>query len=127
MESFNWSDKQIVIADDDNINFELLKLMLKHTNVDVKHFSNGQLIVDYIKDNCSVDLIIMDIQMPVLDGIEATKQLREMNYSGYILALTALSTTKDEKKYKDFGFDEIVEKPVRREAFINLLNSFLGS
>jgi len=125
MNVYNWDDKKIVIADDDNINFELLKLMLKNTNIDIKHFNNGQLVVDYIQNNCDINLIIMDIQMPVLDGIEATKQLRDLNFKGVILALTALNTSKDIQKYKDFGFNAIVEKPVRRESFLKLLDSFL--
>jgi CheY-like chemotaxis protein len=126
MGNYSWDNKRIVIADDDDINFELLKLMLKNTNVEIKHFKNGQLVVDFIQSNCDVDLIIMDIQMPVLDGIEATQKLRGLNYSGIILALTALNTTKDAKKYRDIGFDEIVEKPVRRESFLKLLDSFLN-
>lgn len=125
MGAYKWTGKKIVIADDDNINFELLKLMLKHTDVEITHFSNGQLVVDYIQNNPDIDLIIMDIQMPILDGVEATKKIRYINFTGIILALTALSTTKDAQKYKDYGFDEIVEKPVRREAFLKLLNSFL--
>lgn len=125
MNSYNWANKRIVIADDDKINSELLNLILKNTNVDIKHLNNGQLVVDYIKNNTDVNLVIMDIQMPVLDGIEATKQLRNLNYKGIILALTALSTLKDIQKYKDFGFNEIVEKPVRRESFLKLIDSFL--
>lgn len=126
MNKYNWIDKKIVIADDDMINFELLKLMLKNTNIEIIHFNNGQLVVDYIKNNLDIDLVIMDIQMAVLDGIEATKQLRILNYTGVIIALTALNLAKDLKRYKDFGFNEIVEKPVRREAFLQLLDSFLN-
>ncbi len=126
MSNYFWKSKKIVIADDDYINFELLKLMLKNTSVEIEHFKNGQLVVDYIQDNFDVDLIIMDIQMPVLDGFEAALKLREINYPGVILALTALNATKDAKKYKDNGFDEIVEKPVRRESFLKLLDTFLS-
>ncbi len=123
---YNWSSKSILIADDDLINFELLKLMLRQTGVDIHHVTNGQNAINAIEKDKSTDLVIMDIQMPVVDGIQATVKLREMEYNGIIFALTALNTFKDIAKYKSKGFDEIVEKPVRREVFLKLIDKYLG-
>ncbi len=123
---YNWSSKSILIADDDLINFELLKLMLRQTGVEIHHVTNGQNAINTIEKDKSTDLVIMDIQMPVVDGIQATVKLREMQYNGIIFALTALNTFKDIAKYKSKGFDEIVEKPVRREVFLKLIDKYLG-
>ena len=123
---YNWSNKSILIADDDLINFELLKLMLRQTGVEIHHVTNGQNAINTIEKDKSTDLVIMDIQMPVVDGIQATVKLREMQYNGIIFALTALNTFKDIAKYKSKGFDEIVEKPVRREVFLKLIDKYLG-
>ncbi len=123
---YDWSSKSILIADDDLINFELLKLMLRQTGVEIHHVTNGQNAINTIEKDKSTDLVIMDIQMPVVDGIQATVKLREMQYNGIIFALTALNTFKDIAKYKSKGFDEIVEKPVRREVFLKLIDKYLG-
>ncbi len=123
---YNWSNKSILIADDDLINFELLKLMLRQTGVEIHHVTNGQNAINTIEKDKSTDLVIMDIQMPVVDGIQATVKLREMQYNGIIFALTALNTFKDIAKYKSKGFDEVVEKPVRREVFLKLIDKYLG-
>jgi len=125
MSNYNWKNKSILIADDDILNFELLKLMLRNTDINIIHFNNGQAVIDYFKENSAADIIIMDIQMPVLDGKEATKLLREKGFTLPIIALTALNTSSEQSKYKEIGFDEVVEKPIRKEAFLQLIDKSL--
>lgn len=122
---YNWSEKLILIADDDLINFELLNLILRPTKAKLVHLKNGQLVLDYINTEQAADLILMDIQMPVLDGLKATEQLRSDDYTGIIFALTALNTSVNQQAYMDTGFNEIIEKPVRREAFLKLISQYL--
>ena len=122
--TYNWSQKTIRIADDDFINYELLKLILMQTKVNIQHVKDGQLVIDTIKTEKEFDLILMDIQMPVLDGFKATQMLRLQNYKSPIFALTALNTAVEIKKYKNAGFDEIVEKPIRRELLLQLISQY---
>lgn len=122
--TYNWSQKTILIADDDFINYELLKLILMQTKVNIQHVKDGQLVIDTIKTEKEFDLILMDIQMPVLDGFKATQMLRLQNYKSPIFALTALNTAVEIKKYKNAGFDEIVEKPIRRELLLQLISQY---
>jgi CheY-like chemotaxis protein len=125
MSKYNWKNKNILIADDDILNFELLKLMLRNTDINIIHFNNGQAVIDYFEKNSAADIIIMDIQMPVLDGKETTKMLRENGLTIPIIALTALNTSSEQSKYREIGFDEIVEKPIRKEAFLLLIEKSL--
>jgi CheY-like chemotaxis protein len=119
--SYDWSNKHIVIADDDDLNFELLKLILKQTNADIIHLKNGQEVIDYVDKKHSIDLILMDIQMPVLDGMKATQLLRKQGFTSGIFALTALSVGSN-TGFAHIGFDEIIEKPIRRGPFLKLIH-----
>ena len=94
------------------------------TKVNIQHVKDGQLVIDTIKTEKEFDLILMDIQMPVLDGFKATQMLRLQNYKSPIFALTALNTAVEIKKYKNAGFDEIVEKPIRRELLLQLISQY---
>jgi len=127
MSNYNWKNKSILIADDDILNFELLKLMLRNTEINIIHFNNGQAVIDYFEENSAADIIIMDIQMPVLDGKATTKLLREKGHTLPIIALTALNTSSEQSKYKEIGFNEVVEKPIRKEAFLLLIDKSLTS
>ncbi len=120
---YDWTGKTIVIADDDSINIELIKLMLAKTNADIILFENGELVVSYMESN-SADIIVLDIQMPVLGGFETIKKLKEMGCQSKVIALTALNTSVELKKYKDYGFDQILEKPIRRNVILELLDSY---
>jgi len=123
---YNWDNKSIIIADDDFLNFELLKLILRKTNISITHFTDGQAVIDYINGNNNCDIIIMDIQMPILDGISATIKLRELGLKAPIVALTALNTISEKSKYEKYGFNEIVEKPVRKEMFLKMIERYLA-
>ena len=94
------------------------------TKVNIQHVKDGQLVIDTIKTEKEFDLILMDIQMPVLDGFKATQMLRLQNYKSPIFALTALNTAVEIKKYKNAGFDEIVENPIRRELLLQLISQY---
>jgi CheY-like chemotaxis protein len=117
--------KIILIADDDQINFELLRLILKQTKASIIHLKNGQEVINYHQSKQPIDLILMDIQMPIVNGMEATKILRQSGYTGGIFALTALNTSYESNSFTNVGFDEIIEKPVRREQFLKKISSFI--
>lgn len=121
---YNWQGKNIVIADDDYINIELLNLMIRVTKANIHMFENGQQVVDFISNN-DADIIILDIQMPVLDGFKTSIKLREMKFKGKIFALTAFNTFDNMATYTDCKFDEIIEKPIRRKELLRIISKHI--
>ena len=121
---YNWQNKSIVIADDDSINIELIKLMLQSTKANIHLFDNGQKVVEFVKDN-NIDIIVLDIQMPVLDGFQTAKKLQEMGFSGKLFALTALNTSEDKHKYSKYNFDEVIEKPIRKKELLEIIDKYI--
>jgi len=101
-----------LIAEDDEISFELYKTRLQNFNLDIIHAPNGKVAVDKVKENHKIDLILMDIRMPVLDGYEATKQIREINQDVPIIAQTAFAAIPEHKKVLEMGFTDFFAKPL---------------
>lgn len=122
--TYDWSGKTLVIADDDSINIELIKLMLNKTNANIVLFENGAQVVTYMISN-TADIIVLDIQMPVLGGFETIKKLKEIGCKSKIVALTALNTSVEIKKYEEYGFDQVIEKPIRRNIILESLDTYL--
>lgn len=104
----------ILVADDTPDLRQLLSLYLRKMGLDVLLAENGQEAVE-IAISKKPNLVFMDMQMPVMDGIEAVKALRKQDYTGTVLALTAQSERDRIMAMLDAGCDGYVEKPVRRE------------
>lgn len=108
MERF--SDARILIAEDNLINQKVLQYMLQSLGLNWDVVANGSEAVDFCREN-PVDVILMDVQMPVMDGLEATRILRREGFTPYIIALTANHSVQDKQLCMDAGMDEFVSKP----------------
>lgn len=115
------SVKKILVVDDVSINRTLLKLMLKRHGLDVEEASNGQAALK-ILENWKADMILMDLSMPVLDGIETVRIIRSEGLisDSKIFAVTATQRySRDE--LRDLGFDDLMQKPFKEEELLDLL------
>lgn len=112
-------DKHIVlIAEDGEVNFLFLKMVLTKLpdyNFIIHRAQNGQEAVEICKANDSIDLVLMDIKMPVMDGYEATSQIKKLRPELPIIAQTAYSTEEDIERALASGCDDFVSKPVDSE------------
>jgi signal transduction histidine kinase/ActR/RegA family two-component response regulator len=122
---YNWKDKVILVAEDVSTNFLLVKKSLKKTDVNLIWAKNGQEAVDEFAKNKSIDLVLMDIRMPVMNGLEATRQIKEMNPAIPIIAQTAYAMDGDREKSLDAGCDAYISKPINLKEFISLIAEFL--
>lgn len=111
--------KTVLIAEDNDINQIIINSMLEKSYTDIHTVENGQLAVDFAI-NKHVDVVLMDIQMPVMDGVEACKLIKSSKPNLPIIAITANIYAEDLARYKEVGFDATIAKPFDKD---NLLAS----
>lgn len=122
----NSGNQNILVAEDDNINFLLLKKILELKNYVVLRAKNGQEAVDICKTNSDIDLVFMDIKMPVLSGYEALKKIKEFLPDLPIIAQTAHSSLEDKEKMLHAGFTDYITKPLDKEKIFKLLETIFA-
>lgn len=122
----NWESKKVLIVEDDSFSAELITEFLSTTNVNILYADNGRKAVATFSENIDIDLIIMDIRLPGLSGIEATIEIRKMNPEIPVVAQTAFAMEEDRLKAKTAGFNEFMVKPLDRDEFLKTLAKYLG-
>jgi CheY-like chemotaxis protein len=106
------STRRILLAEDDKSCQKLVVCILKKAGFNVDLAENGNQVIEKVKAN-SYDLILMDMQMPGMDGLTAARTLRQMGFNELpILALTANAFTEDRKRCLDSGMNDFITKPV---------------
>jgi two-component system CheB/CheR fusion protein len=123
----DYSGKTALLVDDNEINQKLAVKMLQKMSFQVECASNGQEAVAKIREK-RYDIVFMDCQMPVMDGYEATKLIRETERSGggprsVIIAMTAHAMQGDREKCLEAGMDDYISKPVKRDSFLEILKN----
>ena len=119
--------RHILIADDVPINRTLLRIILKRNGYKITEAENGKEALEIASDTSDLDLILMDLSMPVMDGIEAVKQIRLLNstQSGLpIIAVTASSLYKNKSSLKERGFNGLLKKPFKEMELLKMLKEF---
>ncbi len=113
---------RVLLAEDDVSLVRLAKVYLDSLNATVDHAPDGRVAVEKASENV-YDVILMDMEMPVMDGFEATSALRAQGYSGKIVAATALDEDSDRQKCIDAGCDAHIAKPYRRDDLAKLFET----
>ena len=115
--------KRILIAEDNDSNFILMTYILKKF-YEFDRARNGQEAVDMVEKN-KYDLILMDIKMPVMDGMEATKLIKEKHPDLPIIALTANAFDSDRQLAFEAGCDEFLPKPISSDVCLKTIAKFI--
>ncbi len=122
---YNWDGKTLLVAEDENYNFRFIEVLLKRTKVKILRATNGQEAIDQFVSN-SIDLILMDIKMPIMDGLEATREIKQLNSGIPIIAQTAYAMQNDENICLAAGCNEYISKPIIQEKLFLMLDKYLA-
>ena len=115
---------KILVTDDHPVNRKILVEFLKKFGAAVYEAENGEAAIKMIRKHSEIQVVFMDIQMPVLSGIETTKILRKENFSGLIIACTANNDPENFKEYQRIGMNDILVKPFKRKNIENMLDKW---
>jgi CheY-like chemotaxis protein len=125
MENELLKGKKILIVEDDFSSRLYLNKVLQKSGVIIFNATNGQEAVDTARENPDIDFILMDLQLPVLDGYTATLLIREFRSDVIIIAQTAYGLMSEREKITESGFNDYIIKPILYENLIEKLNSYL--
>lgn len=114
-----------LIVEDDQVSFELYKIRLETFPLNIIHAKNGKLAVKQAAENPDIDLILMDIRMPVMDGYQATKEIRKFNKDIPIVAQTAFAAIPEHQQMLEMGFNDFLEKPLDDSILTKILNKYI--
>lgn len=120
----SFAGSNILIVEDHTINQEVIRRFLKKTGAELTMAADGMEALE-AAENRKIDLILMDLQMPVLDGYEATRRLRERGWEGPIIALSAAVMAEDKTRAEAVGMNAHLPKPVNREELYRVLSTWL--
>jgi CheY-like chemotaxis protein len=121
------SEKKVLVVEDNAMNLQLIKLLLKGQNCAIYEATNGQEALDRLTSD-EFDLVLMDIQLPGMDGLTVTRMIKESPKSRNtpIIALTAYAMKGDEEKAREAGCDGYIAKPIDTEIFLQEVARFLN-
>ena len=115
----------VLIVEDDDINRILLKMILKDENMTIHYAHNGQEAVELAKQHPEINLVLMDINMPLLNGYEATRQIKQFRPELPIIVQTAFTSRDEREKAKAAGSDSFITKPIKKSELLALINEQL--
>lgn len=122
----SYGKKTVLIAEDEENNYRLMVTLLSRLNIDFIHARNGQEAVEICRENMDIDLVVMDIKMPVMDGYEATAKIKEFRPSLPIVAQTAYAFESDKNRVFSAGCDDYISKPINKENLNVIFRKYLS-
>lgn len=119
--------KKVLIAEDSSVIQNLTKKILSIQNYDILSVKNGVQVLDILKKE-SIDIILMDINMPKMDGIECTENIRKMDDPAKanipIIAITGNARNLTLEEYREIGINELLQKPLNFDQLVNLVKEY---
>jgi CheY-like chemotaxis protein len=121
----NWEDDTILVVEDDMVNCKIVGAMLRPTNVKLVYVDTGQKAIDYVLGNHPVDLILMDVHLPEMNGLEASKFILKYKPNLRIIAQTANAMSDDKDKCIEAGCVDYISKPINMNDLILKISKYL--
>jgi len=121
----DWSERNLIIAEDDESNFIYLSELLKPSQIKILWAKNGMEAIDIAESDQKIDCILMDIKMPIISGIEATQYILGIRPEIPIIAQTAFALEGDKEKFLEAGCSAYITKPIKKEELFELLEKYI--
>lgn len=125
MDKYNFSGKKILIAEDEYTNYLYLKALLKKTDAEIVWAKNGVEAVDAASNQPNIDLVLMDIRMPGMNGLEATTKIKQIRPEMIIIAQTAFALNDEREEILANGCNDFVSKPISGANLLEMLDRYL--
>ncbi len=125
-EIIKFTGKKVLLVDDNNLNLKVGVKILKDYDLDITCSDSGYDVLDKIKDGNTYDIILMDIMMPKMGGVETLKRLKEIDgFKTPVIALTADAIQGKSNKYIEVGFNDYISKPINEDELKKVLSKYL--
>ncbi|MBV5314862.1 MAG: response regulator [Prolixibacteraceae bacterium] len=123
---YSWEGKTVLIVEDNETSNIYFEAALRKTKANLIWAKNGLDAVEVVKKTERIDLILMDINMPKMDGIEATRIIKSLYPDIVIVVQTAFILSGEERLCQDAGCDEFITKPIRLKYLLDTINRYLA-
>ena len=122
----NIKDLKVLIVEDDETSDLLISMSIRKFCREILHTTRGLQAIEICRDNPDIDLILMDIKLPGMDGYETTGQIRQFNTKVVIIAQTAFALHGDFERAIDAGCNSHISKPINKALLLELIEKFFG-
>lgn len=122
----NFTGRVVLIAEDEKSNFQVLQSILYKTGIKIIWAKNGREAIEACMKNLDLDLILMDLKMPVMDGYTATEAIKKIRPDLPVIVQTAYSLPGDREKAKTLGINDFITKPIDYKLLLNLMSKYLN-
>ncbi len=120
---FDFSNKVVLVVEDNQISFKLINAVLKQVRTNVVHASNGKRAIEECASETHFDLVLMDMQMPEVDGLEATRRIKQIRPDLPVVATTANTFDENALACREAGCDGFMTKPLQFQKMFELMQS----
>lgn len=124
VDRFRWDKFTVLIVEDDDTSFRYMKELLSPTGISIVRAASGTTALDFF-DNNKIDIVLMDINLPEMNGFEVTRRIRQTDSCVPIVAQTAYAFLEERRKCFEAGCNEYLSKPVKKESFLNVMEKHL--
>jgi PAS domain S-box-containing protein len=125
-DKYNWEGKTILLVEDEANNHAYIQELLSITKANIIHAWDGSQAVEHVKKCPDISLVLMDIKMPIMDGYEATRLIKEIRPTLPVVAQTAYALGYNKKQALDAGCDNYFAKPIERKLFMQTLDAYFN-
>jgi len=126
VKKYDWKNKVILVSEDTETSNMYFKAALTRTNADIIWTTNGNEAVNICKKEKKIDLVLMDIRMPEMDGVTATKEIKKLQPNLPIIIQTAYFHTNEKERSYEAGCDEFLTKPTKLEILLKSIDKFIS-